>query len=418
MMFENLFEQPRTIEKYRSAPLYEDRLRYLVHVADGGAAPLTLYKVAYCQLKLVHLLDFREVEKVTLSQLTAVAEARFGREEHSGGQRTQSRAASEFLGYALRWLRFLDRVEEPAEPRHPYAVEVEAFTVWMQDERGLSEGTIRTRRQAVADFLNRLAVRNVPLTAAEMADVDEFLAAKMACGSYKRATINNYARYLRTFLGFGESRGFCGSGLAEGVIPSRIYKDDTIPAGLSRDDVRLLLASTEGERPVDKRDRAILMLLIGYALRAGEVCGLQLDDLDWEQETIRVRRRKVGRTDLYPLSRGVGQAILRYLFDVRPQWPERSLFLTFRAPTRPLRTSALSEIVRRRMDRLDLKARRRGAHVLRHAAAQHLLNHGLPMKTVGDYLGHRRIASTSVYAKVHLEALREVVADFDLEGLA
>lgn len=417
-MFENLFERSHTIEKYRSAPLYEDRLRYLVHVADGGAAPRTLYGIAYFQLNLVRLLDLREGERVTLPRLAAVADAQFDRKGYSGGRGTRSRASSEFLGHALRWLRFLDRVEEPAVSRHPYAAEIEAFTVWMRDERGLSEGTIRSRGQAAADFLNRLAVRNVPLTAAEMADVDEFLAAKMACGSCKRETINNYARYLRTFLSFGEDRGFCRSGLAEGVIPSRIYKDDKIPTGLSRGEIRRLLASTEGERPSDKRDRAILMLLIGYGLRAGEVCGLQLDDLDWEQETIRVRRSKLGRTDLYPLSRGVGQAILRYLVDVRPQWPERSLFLTLLAPIRPLRTSALSEIVGRRLDRLGLEVRHRGAHVLRHAAAQHLLDHGLPMKTVGDYLGHRRVASTSVYAKVHLEALREVVADFDLEGLA
>ena len=417
-MFENLFERPHTIEKYRSAPLYEDRLRYLVHVAHGGATPHTLYKTAYCQLNLVRLLDLREGETVTLSRLTAVIDARFDREGHSGGRRIRSRASSEFLGYALRWLRFLERVEEPRVPRHPYAAELEAFTDWMRDERGLSEGTIHGRHQAAADFLSRLVARNVPLKAAEMADVDEFLAAKKAGGSLKRATISNYARYLRTFLGFGEDRGFCGSGLAEGVIPSRVYKDEAIPTGMSRDDVRRLLASTGGERPVDKRDRAILMLLIGYGLRAGEVCGLQLDDLDWEQETIRVRRSKPGRTDLYPLSRGVGQAIMRYLVDIRPRWHGRSLFLSLRAPIRPLRTSALSEIVRRRINRLGLEAGRSGAHVLRHAAAQHLLDHGLPMKTVGDYLGHRRIASTSVYAKVHLEALREVVADFDLEDLA
>ena len=228
-MFENLFERPHTIEKYRSAPLYEERLRYLVHVADGGAAPPTLYKIAYCQLNLVRLLDLREGETVTLPQLTAVADARFDREGHSGDQKIRSRASSDFLGYALRWLRFLDRVEEPAVPRHPYAAEIEAFTVWMRDERGLSEATIHGRRQAVADYLNRLAVRDVPLTAVEMVDVDEFLAAKMASGSCKRATINNYARYLRAFLAFGEARGFCRSGLAEGVIPSRIYRDDTIP---------------------------------------------------------------------------------------------------------------------------------------------------------------------------------------------
>ena len=417
-MFEQLFQKPRTIDEYRSAPLCEDRVSYLVHRAESGAKPSTLYKIANYQLRLVRIVDLREGETVTVSQLAAIAEAQWCPEEYSGSQQSLSAPSRDFLGHALRWLRFVGRVDEPAEPRHPYATEIEAFAAWMRDERGLSEGTIVGRCQAVAEFLKSLAARNVALAAAEMTDTDEALAAKISRGTYKRVTIRNHSRYVRSFLRFAEDRGLCRSGLAEGVMPSRIYQGDTIPTGLSRDDVERLLASTEGERPVDKRDRAILMLLIGYGLRAGEVCALKLDDLDWEEETLRVRRDKTGRTDHYPLSRGVGRAILRYLVDVRPQWPGRSLFLTLRAPFRPLRTSALSEIVGRRLDRLGLVVKRRGAHVLRHAAAQHLLDHGLPMKTVGDYLGHRRVSSTSVYAKIHLEALREVVADFDLEGLA
>ena len=118
-MFEKLFERPHTIEKYRSAALYEDRLRYLVHVADGGATPGTLYKIANHQLNLVRLLDLREGETVTLPQLTTVIDARFDRAGRTGDQRTRSRSSSEILGYALRWLRFLGRVEEPAVPRHP-----------------------------------------------------------------------------------------------------------------------------------------------------------------------------------------------------------------------------------------------------------------------------------------------------------
>ena len=60
---------------------------------------------------------------------------------------------------------------------------------------------------------------------------------------------------------------------------------------------------------------------------------------------------------------------------------------------------------------------RRGPHALRHAAAQHLLDQGMSYKVIGDFLGHRNTSSTAVYAKVNLNALREV-ADFDLEGLA
>ena len=200
-------------------------------------------------------------------------------------------------------------------------------------------------------------------------------------------------------------------------MPSRFHPGTPLPKGLDREEVVRLLAATEGNRPVDVRDRAILVLLIAYGLRAGEVAGLQLDDLDWDEETLQVRRPKPGRTHHYPLSRGVGQAIVRYLRDLRPPHPERTLFLTLNAPLRPLGRSAIWRVVSSRLDRLGITGKRRGPHALRHGAAQHLLDQGLSMKEVGDYLGHRSTLATSAYAKVQLSALREV-ADIDLEGLA
>ncbi|MYF30281.1 MAG: tyrosine-type recombinase/integrase [Gammaproteobacteria bacterium] len=417
-MFEEIFVKGNTIETYRSAPLCKERVRYLLHAAEGGASPTTLRTIARFQLKLVRLVDLHEGETATRARITRLIGAHFLPEGCSGNGAALTGQARVMLGYALQWLRFLGRLDEPEEAAHPYAAEIEAFVVWMRDQRGLSEGTIRGRCLAVVDFLNRVAVRNVPLATVEMTDVDEAIAAKVADGTYKRSTINNHVRYVRSFLRFAGDRGWCRPGLFNGLIPSRIHLDEAVPAGVSRDDIQRLLASTEGESPVDKRDRAILMLLIGYGLRSGEVCCLQLDDIDWERETLRVRRSKSGRTDVYPLSPGVGHAILRYLIDVRPRRPERSLFLTVRAPFRPLQTTALSEVVGRRLDRLRIAVRRRGSHVFRHAAAQHLLDQGMAMKAVGDYLGHRSTTSTRVYARTRIETLREVVADFDLEGLA
>ncbi|TIU76487.1 MAG: integrase, partial [Mesorhizobium sp.] len=131
---------------------------------------------------------------------------------------------------------------------------------------------------------------------------------------------------------------------------------------------------------------------------------------------LRVRCPKPGRTHLYPLSKGVGQTVLRYLREVRPAHPERRLFLTMKAPIRPLSRGVIKGIVCTRLDRLGITGKRRGPHALRHAAAQHLLDQGLSMKAVGDFLGHRSTAATSIYAKVQLNALREV-AEIDLEGL-
>ncbi|MCH2396379.1 MULTISPECIES: tyrosine-type recombinase/integrase [Alphaproteobacteria] len=119
----------------------------------------------------------------------------------------------------------------------------------------------------------------------------------------------------------------------------------------------------------DVTHRAILMLFIGYGLRTGEVGGLRLDDLDWENAMLRVRCPKPGRTHLWPLSQGVGHAILRYIREARPSGFGRSLFFTTLAPVRPLDRKALGEMVRDRLARIDVVTGRRGAHALRHAAA-------------------------------------------------
>jgi integrase/recombinase XerD len=101
----------------------------------------------------------------------------------------------------------------------------------------------------------------------------------------------------------------------------------------------------------------------------------------------------------------------------RPAGRGRSLFFTSHAPIRPVGRKTLSKIVRDRLASIGIISGRRGTHALRHAAAQHLLDQGVSMKVIGDFLGHRDPSSTAIYAKVNLAALREVAA-LDLEGLA
>lgn len=415
-MFEDLFIDRGTIVNYRAAPLLDERLSYLCHCVEAGFRPSTLRKIAAHQISLVHFLDLHEGDRVSVAQVEAAA----GQWSLPGGRRSRRpalpQACQRFLGHAVRWLRFVDMLEEPDAPRHVHAGEVAVFEAWMREEHGWSEETIRCCLSTVDCFFDGLDEREVALAAVEITDIDREVARwhTRDCG---RVTIHDYSQRLRTFFRFAELRGWCTSGLAEGIMPSRFHPGEPLPKGLEREDVVCLLATTEGGRPADVRDRAILMVLVAYGLRAGEVAGLRLDDLDWKDETLRVRRPKPGRTHHYPLSRGVGQTILHYLRELRPLRPERTLFLTLNAPIRPLSRSAISHVVTSRLDRIGITGRRRGAHTLRHGAAQHLLDHGLSMKEVGDYLGHRSVSATSAYAKVQLGALREV-ADIDLEGLA
>lgn len=119
------------------------------------------------------------------------------------------------------------------------------------------------------------------------------------------------------------------------------------------------------------------------------------------------RHLKMPRPDAY---------LLRYVQQVRPRCALRNLFLTIKAPIRPLAPSSLHHLVASRMRSLDIRCPRQGPHALRHACATHLVAEGLSLKQIGDHLGHRSPHATRTYAKVDLGGLRQV-ADFSLGGL-
>ena len=170
------------------------------------------------------------------------------------------------------------------------------------------------------------------------------------------------------------------------------------------------------DRPVDIRDRALLLLLAVYGLRSGEIIRLRLDDFDWDREVFTVTRSKSLRSQPFPLSPSVAAALIRYLKEVRPRAPRRELFLTHCAPLRPIDRATVFLIVARRLRVVCPSLAHHGPHALRHACATHLLNQGLSLKEIGDYLGHRHPDTTRIYTKVDLRGLRQV-ADFDLGGL-
>jgi site-specific recombinase XerD len=366
---------------------------------------------------LVRLLKLKEGSRVRLSQIEIVTAIWSQPKGRRCDRRASPKARTRFVNHAVRWLRFLGWLDEADKARHRHGAEIDVYEAWMRSSRGLSEETIRDYRAAADQFFDWLAATDILLASVRIADIDDAMNDKKARGTCGRRAMHDFAQRLRAFFRFAETRGWCPPGMAAGIMPPRFMRDEGVPKGLKREDVLRLLATTQGSRPADKRDRAILLLFITYGLRAGEVAGLHLDNLDWENEILRVRCPKPGRTHAYPLSRGLGQAIITYIREVRPSGFGRSLFFTLSAPVRPLTSKTLGKLVRDRLSRIGITSGPRGTHALRHATAQHLLDKGMSMKVIGDLLGHRDPSSTAIYAKVNLAALREVAA-LDLEGLA
>ena len=158
-----------------------------------------------------------------------------------------------------------------------------------------------------------------------------------------------------------------------------------------------------------------MLLFVIYGLRDSEVANLRLSDIDWEKDIINIRRAKSYRKQELPLMDIVGNAILRYIKEIRPnQFNHDVLFLRMKAPIEPLRGAYT--IVREYLKEEGVDVKHYGAHSLRHSCATFLINHGHSYKLVADILGHQQYNTVNVYAKVDLINLRKV-ADINWEEL-
>jgi integrase len=193
------------------------------------------------------------------------------------------------------------------------------------------------------------------------------------------------------------------------VIGPRIYDHEDIPSALDAQDVQRVLEVTRGDRStVGLRDYAILMLLATYGLRAAEIVRLRLEDIDWKRDVLRVRHSKTGTYSELPLLREPGEAVLRYLEKARPPSAHREVFLRIHAPHRPFKTgSILNCVTSARLQAASITPQgRKGPHAFRHARAVSLLRSGVPLKVIGDVLGHTSAAATAEYLKLATEDLR------------
>jgi len=176
------------------------------------------------------------------------------------------------------------------------------------------------------------------------------------------------------------------------------------PKYLSQEQVQAMLAMAERKTAVGKRDYAILLCLARLGLRPGEVAGLSLADLNWKGATVRLTKTKGCRESLLPLSQAVGQALVAYLRG-RPATPLECVFVSFHPLPVALKASQVSQIARRAIAQVPGVGPSRGASLLRHTFATHLVQKGATLKAVADLLRHRQLDTTRVYAKVNVPML-------------
>lgn len=283
------------------------------------------------------------------------------------------------------------------------------FDSYMEHELGLSPATISGRIFVIRHYLQTCGgAPGTNIFSFEAAEY--FLKFLSSYRNYSRKSLQHVTHCLRAFFRYGARSGLCSDGLADCLRCTRVYSLDSVPEGPAWTDVLRLLRESEGDKPSDIRASAILMLLAIYGLRPSEVKALMLSDFDWEHELLTISSTKTRRRRIFPLSRPVGEAILRYLREARPPSPLRHVFLTLDG-SRPVRDIYMP--VSRRLRKLNIPLPQSGPRALRHACATRLMEAGIPLAQIGMHLGHTDADATRIYAKVDMKALRRV-ADIDI----
>lgn len=360
-----------------------------------------------------HFSRWLETEGLELDQARSEVVQRFlvvRRATHV--QKYSMQALQPILDYLRR--RGLAPEEEPKPaPSSPVEVLLARYQRHLLDDRGLSAPVAQAYVHWVDPFAREVLYPDLDtaIGCLSSVEVSGFLVKRLPPMSKKTAQMTACA--LRSFLRFLHHENLVETNLADAVPAVAHRRLSGMPQPLDQSQVLSLLGTCDRSTAAGRRDFAVITILHRLGLRCGEVCDLELEDLDWNAGEVTIRG-KGARTDRLPLPVDVGEALVDYLRHGRPETTVRAVFVKARAPYSVLSRAGLSCIVARAAQRAGLGTIH--AHRLRHTTASRTLNSGASLEEVSHLLRHSSPATTAIYAKTDLTRLATLARPWPADG--
>ena len=286
----------------------------------------------------------------------------------------------------------------------------DAFLKYLESERNLSAHTIRAYLGDLDSFFEHLEKLDITdFSILELSHIRSWLANQQVKGG-ARTTLSRRAVSIRLFTKWATKKGYLAKDVGATLATpkgARTLPDvlNVADAGLAMDALATWVAEEDG--PLSKRDCAMVEVLYASGARVSELCGLDLQDIDYERNTIRVIG-KGNKERTIPLGNPAMRALDAWLKEGRPSLAgdksDRAVFLGARGKRIDQRT--VRTVVYQALQALE-GAVKLGPHALRHSAATHLLEGGADLRTVQEILGHASLATTQIYTHVSTERLQK-----------
>ena len=296
----------------------------------------------------------------------------------------------------------------PTVTASPAVALIDAFCdqLWLQD--GLAASSLASYRRDLGQWAAWLDTQASSLLAAQRSDVEAFLANQYRHNA-KASSIARRLSSLRRFYGLQLQQGVLKADPTLRVRAPKLPR--RLPKNLTEAQVETLLGVPDTSTTLGLRDRAMLETLYATGLRVSELVGLRLTQVSLDMGVVRVVG-KGSKERLVPLGEEAIGALQRYLTDARPvlvgKGKSDAVFLTARRG--PMTRQAFWTLIKRSATKAGISSASLSPHVLRHAFATHLLNHGADLRVVQMLLGHADITTTTIYTHVARERLKKLHA--------
>lgn len=411
-MLEQYFSEERTLTRIRASWLAKPIESYVNWLAGRGVAvstvrgrvPVLVHFGAFARQRGVRTLDdLPGAVRPFVQHWAATSGDRGGSTDGKWAGQSAQLAVQQMLALSVPGFSGARAPQLPL----PFRETAPDFFDYLREERGLREPTVALYAHHLRAFERHLAaVKLHDPEALTPSILSAFVIerGRTCCKSALAPLCSN----LRVFLHYLHREGVVSRDLSSSVDRPRIYRLSSIPRSITQDELRQVLEAVDRESVTGRRDLAMLLLLATYGLRASEVAALTLDSIDWAADRLLVPDRKCGHSSVYPLSSMVGEAIVAYLRHGRPDSRHRALFLSTRPPFPAVRHSVVAARAAHWLRTAGIEVRKPGSHTFRHTCVRRLLEAKVPLKVIGDYLGHSSPQATAIYSKINLEALREV----------
>jgi len=274
-------------------------------------------------------------------------------------------------------------------------------------ENRRSELTISNHRRLLSYFIDGLRQKGIYKVEniTEKAIID-FVDHAQACKLNHFYAIRQFCAFLHET---GQTKSNLGYVLKRNNFPQR----EKLPSVYTAEEVKMVEASIEQSSAVGKRDYAIFLMASRLGLRVSDIAALTWDNIDWDNQTIILYQSKTKNPVELPLLHDMGEALVTYARDSRPKSTRKEVFLTAKAPYRPMTRIGLNGVITRIMQAsgIDTSGRRFGPHSLRHSLASNMLREGTSIPTISSVLGHESSQTTMEYLRVDMVNLMGCVLD-------